>query len=186
MFYNIFVLVNRLMKLLKMYTLLYLSLFSGILALSLLSSENTIYSLLLFVLIIITGVIGLFNAQVEYLSYIFLLIYLGAISVLFAFAIALLGLGTSGIFLSHRQTAEADINLIIALKAMLSTVYCTLTLQDCFETSTFTNSSFTVEYRWDDLQALAILFCINNFQLIMIALVLLLSMVGSIGLCLQQ
>lgn len=168
-----------------MYIIVFLTLLIIIFSLSLLSIENTIYGLLLFVFIIIAGVIALFSVQIEYLSYIFLLVYLGAISVLFVFAIALLGLGSSGVLLLRQSNAETSINIWIGWKAILSVAFCALTLQDCFESSTVVNNMFCIEYKWDDLQALAILFCVNNFQLILIGLVLLLSMVGSIGLCLN-
>lgn len=94
-----------------MYVIINLTFLILIFSLSILSVDNTIYALLLFVFVIITGVIALFTVQVEYLSYIFLLVYLGAISVLFVFAIALLGLGSNKVIFLRQKDSETNINI---------------------------------------------------------------------------
>jgi NADH-ubiquinone oxidoreductase chain 6 len=54
--------------------------------------ENTALALVAFVLNLLFGVLILFFAGVEFLSFAFLLVYLGAISVLFIFALLFLKL----------------------------------------------------------------------------------------------
>ena len=56
-------------------------------------SRNALYSILSLVFLIVTGSCFLLLLEIEFLSFIILLLYIGAISVLFLFVVMMLRLG---------------------------------------------------------------------------------------------
>lgn len=147
--------------------------------------ENTALSLVAFVVNLLFGVLLLFFAGVEFLSFAFLLVYLGAISVLFIFALLFLKLDAKKVPLVFSFDSFTLLFLIFC-----KCIFFSFAINSNLEMFLMSNSDFTplsllncLKYRWNDLTILVGLFSFFNGYIVLIGLILLVTMIGSIALC---
>lgn len=91
-----------------MYTLKMLMWFNYFFAVMVIFSSNALYSILSLVFLIVTGSCFLLLLEIEFLSFIILLLYVGAISVLFLFVVMMLQLGKTNSKMSQISFFSAD------------------------------------------------------------------------------
>ena len=147
--------------------------------------ENTSVCILFFLVIIFFSTLTLFVIGVEFLSFIFLLVYIGAISILFIFALIFLKLNFKfkpknwsfeGFFIANLVFQK----LFFLFLLLNYNLELTLLLQE----NTF-NLNSHIMFKWQDLNILIYMFFSNPLYLIIIGFLLLLALVGSISLCLS-
>ena len=148
--------------------------------------QNTAICILFFLLTIIISTLLLFLNGIEFLGFIFLLIYVGAISILFIFALIFLRLDNK--LLGIRSNAIE--NNLIFLILFLKTVFIFILINLNIEMSLILNSiqlnlDSAIIYKWNDLAILAHLLFINPLYIILLSLILLVAMVGSIAMCIS-
>jgi NADH:ubiquinone oxidoreductase subunit 6 (subunit J) len=159
-------------------------------------SSTSLYSIISFIFLIIGSVFILFSLEVEFLSFILLLIYIGALIVLFLFIVMMLDLDkeesikvTSFIF---------SMNLIFYLFLVLKLLfYCLffnknlvfgismISYEFIKYDENITNFSSSFFYTGSDAIIFLSLFTTKSCLFILVGLILLFSMVGSIALCVK-
>lgn len=160
-------------------------------------SYNPLYSALFLILSFFNVSCVLFSLELEYLPLFFLIVYVGAIMVLFLFVIMMLNIRLAELW-------ESSVQLIpcVALLGFCFVLQVLFALQTQFSTFSFSDSSLIVEfcgsfatvisplsmYQTDsNMKSLGfVLFTEFYYYLAVIGYILLLSMVGAIVLTLQK
>jgi NADH:ubiquinone oxidoreductase subunit 6 (subunit J) len=160
--------------------------------------RNSLYSIISLVFLIVGCCFILFSLEVEFLTFILLLIYIGAISVLFLFVVMMLKLNeTEKQFNSNFSIFSKNylFYIIFSLKVCLFFFFFSKKL--CFSLNFFSfeflkhnkdindSSYFLLDNQNDNIIFLS-LFSQKFLFFIIIAFILLFSMVGSIALCLTK
>lgn len=154
-------------------------------------NRNSLYSIISFIFVILSSCSLLFLLKIEFLVFILLLIYIGAIAVLFLFFIMMLQL----------NTVEIDKSVLFILSSKYL-VYAIIIAKLNFYFYFFYKklvvvlNSFSYEFFVNSDEYLKVLFSIENdiliflniftqkyFFFLIVGLILLFSMVGSIALC---
>jgi NADH:ubiquinone oxidoreductase subunit 6 (subunit J) len=156
--------------------------------------RNSLYSIINLVFLIIFSCVIIFNLKVEFLTFILLLIYVGAISILFLFIVMMLDLDkTEKLNINFNYSNYYFIYFLLVLKFFfffffLNKKICVSLGIFSFEYIKYNNdincfSQFLFNERNDNLIFIN-LFSQKFFLFIIIGIILLFSMVGSIALCL--
>ena len=153
-------------------------------------SKNPVHSVLYLILIFILTICFFFLLGVEYLSFVFLIIYIGAIAVLFLFIVMMLNIKTIEYNESFLKYLPISGLLIVVLFLELSYIFDI----DLFLNMNITFDNNNLFFTWDDyFEGLNPLFLIAfvlytyySHLLIITGLLLLLAMVGSIMLTLTN
>lgn len=151
--------------------------------------ENALYSLLCVVCIVVLVCFVLFYLGVEFLTYIYLLVYIGAIATLFLFVIMLLNTNYQTPNKQSQRTSSVDfvLYLLMFLKSYLVFSYLSTNLVSfLFENDCFFQTSYLILGATGDTVLFLNLFYYYFIYFIIIGFILLLAMVGSIGLCLSN
>lgn len=161
-------------------------------------SRNALYSILSLVLLIITGAVFLILLNLEFLAFIIILLYVGAISVLFLFVVMMLQLGKTNSKLLKVSIFSTDglLYSIFLVKFVFFIFYFNFKLTNLI--NLFSCSFYTVNYNFyqysfsnplligGDAMTFLNLFTQKYTFFLLIGIILLFSMVGSIILCLNQ
>jgi NADH-quinone oxidoreductase subunit J len=158
--------------------------------------RNSLYSILSLVFLIAVTSFILFSIGVEFLSFILLLIYIGAIAVLFLFVIMMLQLNKDGDETKHLAVYSQNhlIYIILGFKLIgfsyffnktFSTSIVFMTLEHIKDIRSEDIISNLSENRGSDSIIFLSLFSVKTFFFIIIALTLLFSMIASIAICLS-
>ena len=159
-------------------------------------SRNPLYSMLNLIGVILTVSILLLSLGIEFLVFMYLLIYIGAIAVLFLFILKMLQLDSPASPTNYEETIFNDLLLYLVLifKLLYSFFFlnfkiCSSLMQTYSEFSTvveeydiINSSSFII----GDSFVFVSLFIENVFLLIILAFILLFSMIGSVALCFSK
>lgn len=162
---------------------------------------NPIHSILVLIFVFFLGSLLLFMLQLEYFALLFLIVYVGAIVVLFLFIVMMLEVRTFNVaqrfqdLFSHRSW----ILILFALEFFLFVtqgIFDVYPLLSLFEEDNwslfFRESNLSVNYatllqRTDHLRGLGgVLFTEYKFAIILAAILLLLSMIGAIVITLDN
>jgi NADH:ubiquinone oxidoreductase subunit 6 (subunit J) len=156
--------------------------------------RNSLYSILSLVLIIVGSCCILFSLKVEFLSFIILLIYIGAITVLFLFVVMMLQL--------HKDSQESLNSFMYTQNSLVYFILCFKILGFIyFFTKKFSSSLSLISFEYikdkdimsnfvghtgnDTIHFLS-LFSVKINIFLIVGFVLLFSMVGSIAVCLSK
>jgi NADH:ubiquinone oxidoreductase subunit 6 (subunit J) len=159
-------------------------------------SSNSLYSILSLIILIIGSIFILFSLKVEFLSFILLLIYVGALVVLFLFIVMMLDIAKEESIkvTSFNLSMNSIFYLLLAIKLLYYSFFFNKNLvfgisMISFEftkyseaTMNFTSSSF---YTGSDTIIFLALFMTKNYLFVFVGLILLFSMFGSIALCVK-
>ena len=98
---------------------------SVIFSLTIFLTSNPVYSVFSLILAITFGIINLLILHVEFLAYIFFIVYVGAIALLFLFVVMLLNIKDVDLTVSQRLYSSEDsfIFLLVFFKSF-SFIYC--------------------------------------------------------------
>lgn len=156
---------------------------------------NPIYSILSFICVVIGFSCILLWCNVEFLAFIILLIYLGAIAVLFLFIVLALQLKEVHVTLPQRTTPVSQMLCFCLLVKVIFYMYCYNSML------VLTINSFSFEYSCNSVVINAMpnvllkiggdaviflhLFTDKSGLFILVGFILLFSMVGSIALCVR-
>ena len=158
--------------------------------------RNSLYSIISLIFLIISCCFILFTLEVEFLTFILLLIYIGALSVLFLFVVMMLKLDSAEKYQGSNPIIISKIYLFyILLSLKLSCFIYFFNKKFCFSLSFFSfeflkynkdimNSSYFLFDNQNDSVLFLNLFSQNFLFFVIIGFILLFSMVGSIALCL--
>ena len=160
-------------------------------------NRNSIYSVISLIVLILGSCCILFLMKIEFLTFIILLIYIGAISVIFLFLIMMLNL--------NKQELKNKKKFILSTKYLIyNSILFKLIFFFFFFNKKFavTINSFSFEYLKYNLDLNIFsnyLFKINNdiflfsnlftqkyFSFLIVGIILLFSMIGSIALCIRN
>ena len=157
--------------------------------------RNSLYSILSLVFLIVGCCFILLMLKVEFLSFILLLIYIGAITVLFLFVVMMLQLDKTEKSITNFDSTNYLIYFLLSFKIICFIFYFSkkLALALCFISFEFVAYNkdidnyplFLLENRNDNIIFLS-LFSQKFIFFIIIGFTLLFSMVGSIALCLTK
>jgi NADH-quinone oxidoreductase subunit J len=155
-------------------------------------AKNPIYSVLYLILIFINTVCFFFLLGVEYLSFVFLIIYVGAIAVLFLFVVMMLNIKT----IEYNENFLKYLPIGGLMLCLLFLEFCYIFDMDFLENMhiNFKVSSNDLSLFWfdyvDEANTLSlfavILYTYYSHLLIIAGLILLLAMIGSIMLTLTN
>jgi NADH-quinone oxidoreductase subunit J len=159
--------------------------------------RNSLYSILSLVFIIVSSSFILFSIGVEFLAFILLLIYIGAITVLFLFVVMMLQLHKDSEGTPHLEAYSQNylIYLILGFKLTgfsfffnktFSVSIACVTLEYIKDIRSEEIISNLMEYKGSDTVIFLSLFSVKMFFFIIIGLILLFSMIASIAICLSQ
>jgi NADH:ubiquinone oxidoreductase subunit 6 (subunit J) len=160
--------------------------------------RNSLYSIISLVFLIIGSSFILLSLKVEFLTFILLLIYIGAISVLFLFVVMMLKLDqTEKQVNSDFSILSKNYLLYIILSLKLCSFIYFFNKKLCFSLSFFSfeflrynkdinNSSYFLFDNLNDNIIFLSLFSQKSSFFVIIGLTLLFSMIGSIALCLTK
>jgi NADH-quinone oxidoreductase subunit J len=161
-------------------------------ALMVVFAKNPIYSVLYLILIFINTVCFFFLLGVEYLSFVFLIIYVGAIAVLFLFVVMMLNIKT----IEYNENFLKYLPIGGLMLCLLFLEFCYIFDMDFLENMhiNFKVSSNDLSLFWfdyvDEANTLSlfavILYTYYSHLLIIAGLILLLAMIGSIMLTLTN
>ena len=156
--------------------------------------RNSLYSILSLVFTIVGSSFILFSLNVEFLSFIILLIYIGAITILFLFVVMMLQLHKdSNESLNHFFYSQDSLIYYILLLKIFSFIYffnqlfssSLMLISLEYSTDKEVLSSFLANTGSDTVHFIS-LFNIKVVLFIIIGLSLLFSMTGAIAVCLSQ
>lgn len=160
-------------------------------------SSNVLYSILSLVFLIVTGSLVLLVLEIEFLSFIIMLLYIGAISVLFLFVVMMLQLNKNNSKYLKMSLLSADgvLYKLFGLKLIFLGYYLNQKVSSVihfisFQFTTFYyGSSYSVTNSFlvggDSIIFLS-LFTQKYYFFVLVGFILLFAMVGSIVLCLNQ
>jgi NADH-quinone oxidoreductase subunit J len=152
-------------------------------------SNNSLYSVFSLILIVLSFTCLLLFLEFEFIAYILLIVYVGAVVVLFLFFIMMIN--TNVFFKTYFFGVKHFLNLVLVLK-MFHLFYLSL-YQLCY-INIFTHTTYTnlwilnlISYKKQDIFLFGD-FLYTNFwyYTFFISLILLIGMVGSISLCLVK
>jgi NADH-quinone oxidoreductase subunit J len=149
-----------------------------IIAYLLFAVANPVYSILLLILAFFNAATFLFLLNVEFLSLLFLIIYVGAIAILFLFIIIMLNLK------EFRNKSELSLNFYLFLSSLFQ-IQLLLILSNLFLSNDMYISYIYSDIILDDFSHIVILgqllFNYCNIWLLIAGFVLLISMVGAVS-----
>ena len=154
--------------------------------------RNSLYSILSLVLTIVGSCCILFSLKVEFLSFIIMLIYIGAITVLFLFVVMMLQLhkDSEESLNSFMYTQNSLVYFILCFKILGFIYYFNKKLSSSLSLVSFEYikdtevlSNFVGSTSTDTIHFLS-LFTVKIVAFVVVGFVLLFSMVGSIAVCL--
>jgi NADH:ubiquinone oxidoreductase subunit 6 (subunit J) len=160
-------------------------------------SSNSLYSILSLIFLIIGSIFILFSLKIEFLSFILLLIYIGALVILFLFIIMMLDIAKEEESIkvtSFNLSMNLIFYFLLAVKFLYYSFFFNKNLvvgisMISFEftkysqdTINYTSSSF---YTGSDTIIFLSLFMTKNYLFVFVGLILLFSMFGSIALCVK-
>lgn len=160
-------------------------------------SRNALYSILSLVFLIVTGSCILLLLEVEFLSFVILLLYVGAIAVLFLFVVMMLQLSKPHSKMIQMSFLSADgiLYFLFLFKLLFFIFYFNLKLSTFISLFSYSFNIFNSDnyYSFSDPLMICgdsiifiIIFTQKYFFLIIVGLILLFSMIGSIVLCIQD
>ena len=148
-------------------------------------TKNTAINLLFFLLIVVNGIFLFFLIKVEFLSFIFALVYIGAIAILFIFALIFLRLE---IKTTTKNYQLDNLLLIIVFLFKIILVFCFININielNCLYFKQLHQTFFDfLFFNFNELNSLIFLFTTHYIFIILMGLILLVGMVGAIALCL--
>ena len=153
--------------------------------------NSLLYTILSLVFLIISSCCVLFLLDIEFLSFIFLLVYIGAIAVLFLFIIMMLQLNKLELEKKVINVFSSSnlLYFIIVLKFIYFFFFLNKRLSMLINFFSYefmkSNEIISIVLIQDSIFFLN-LFTQNFFFFILVAIILLFSMVGSIALCVKQ
>jgi len=160
-------------------------------------SRNSLYSIINFILLILGSCLLLFYLEIEFLSFILMLIYIGAIVVLFLFIIMMFQLNKEEIKTRYifNISSKYLFYFILCIKVIISFIYfnkeliiilnnfsCEFNLYND-DLNIFYNTLFKLH---NDIYIYLTIFNQYYFYFILLGIILLFSMIGSISLCLRK
>ena len=180
-----------------MYILKMLMWFNFFFAVMVIFSRNALYSILSLVFLIVTGSCFLLLLEIEFLSFIILLLYIGAISVLFLFVVMMLQLGKTNSKMIQMSFLSADgvLYILFLFKLIFFIFYFNLKISNFISLFSYEFNNFNHNMYYSFSTPLMIggdsiiflnLFTQKYLFFILIGIILLFSMVGSIVLCVNQ
>ncbi len=155
---------------------------------------SPIHSILTLIVVFFLGTILLFNLHVEYFALLFLIVYVGAIVVLFLFIVMMLEIKTLNIserlndVFSFRNIVIAVflLEILNATNQEFSELFITQLMKETTTLSSFTETNVFIDYskllqKTDHIRAIgSTLFTEYKSGIMLVALILFLSMVGAI------
>lgn len=152
------------------------------------NSRNPVHSLISLILVFCNGVIFLIFLEVDFLGMIFLVIYIGAIAVLFLFVVMMLNIKLIELnenFLKYLSIVVLTITLCIMNLLMIAWKNL-ITLPNFLKTRELISWSLNLNYL-SNIELLGIVLYTYYFYLFILAsLILLIGMIGAITLTLYQ
>lgn len=160
-------------------------------------SSNVLNSILSLVFLIVTGGFILIILEIEFLSFIIILLYIGAIAVLFLFVVMMLQLNknTSKYLKMSFLSSDGVLYLLVGFKIFFFIFYLNQKLTDFV--SLFSYQFYTAHYDTNytfvnfllvggDSVLFLGLFSQKYYFFILVGIILLFAMVGSIVLCINK
>jgi NADH-quinone oxidoreductase subunit J len=148
--------------------------------------DNPIHAILCVVCHFLLISIFLFYFNVEFLAYMYILVYVGAVAIFFLFATMLLNINTTV------GSAEPKLITIFYFIFIVAYLLKWVTISSLYQVHHFSVNRYTfdVEYSLNYAQSDYLLFSelyVDNFYLFFItSLILLITMVGAVGVCLKE
>lgn len=160
-------------------------------------SSNVLYSILSLVFLIVTGCFVLLVLEVEFLSFIIMLLYIGAIAVLFLFVVMMLQLNKNNAKQLKMSFLGADgiLYLLFGFKCIFFIFYLNQKLSSFISLFSYQFTTFQHEGSYSFVNSLLVggdsliflsLFTQKYYFFVLVGIILLFSMVGSIILCINQ
>ena len=160
-------------------------------------NRNSLYSIISLIFVITGSCFMLFSLEIEFLAFILMLIYIGAISILFLFIIMMLKLNKEEIHknLYFALSSKYYIYILILLKIILFLFHFNKKLSlslDNFsyeflkyndDLNIFSTKLFQIE---NDILIFFNIFTQKYLFFLIVGFILLFSMIGSISLCLKK
>jgi len=160
--------------------------------------SNPLYSIISFIFLIVNSCIILFCWEVEFLTFILLLIYIGAIAVLFIFIVMLLHLDKEELRKNSLSVLTLDNIFYVILFVKLSWYFYFFnqklwisTVIFSYEFSNFSESFYLTSVGNSKISIMDYtlfmqLFTHKYVNFLIVGIILLFSMVGSISLCIKK
>jgi NADH-quinone oxidoreductase subunit J len=160
-------------------------------------SSKVLYSILSLVFLIITGCLVLLVLEIEFLSFIIMLLYIGAIAVLFLFVVMMLQLNKNNskyLKMSFLSTGGI-LYLLFGLKFIFFSFYLNKKLSNFIYLFSYKFTSFHYDSSYSFVNSLLVggdsilflsLFTQKYYFFVVVGVILLFAMVGSIVLCVNQ
>ena len=160
-------------------------------------SSSVLYSILSLVFFILTSAFILLVLEVEFLSFVIMLLYIGAISVLFLFVVVMLQLNKNDSKMIKMSFLSADgiLYFLFGFKLFVFILYFNMKVSNFISLFSYQTIMFNYDISYSLVSPLMIggdsiiflsLFTQKYFFFILIGVILLFSMVGSIILCIHQ
>ena len=160
-------------------------------------SSNALYSILSLVFIIISGCFILFLLEIEFLSFIILLLYIGAIAVLFLFVVMMIQLNKNDSKKCNVSFLSSDglFYIVFGVKFFYFMLYFNSQLSNSISLFSFQflKSYSVINYSfidplmiYGDSVIFLSIFTQKYFLFVLVAIILLFAMIGSILLCVQD
>lgn len=160
-------------------------------------SRNALYSILSLVFLIVTGSCLLLLLEVEFLSFVILLLYVGAVAVLFLFVVLMLQLSkiNSKMIKMSFFSSDGILYALFLFKLFFFIFYFNFKLSTFIHLFSYSFNHFNYDSYYSFSDPLMLcgdsiiflnLFTQKYFFFILVGVILLFSMVGSIVLCVQE
>lgn len=150
--------------------------------------ETTVYSIFNLILIFLFVIFSLLFIGIEYMAYTMLIVYVGAVAILFVFVVMLLGSNIDKTVYSHRKFILFEYTSYLLFVKYLVLSYFSLSNHLSFLSSQATNLAFfktKIMYSNDIFAISDFLYGKYLFLFILISIVLLLAMLGALVLSLN-
>nr|YP_009511848.1 NADH dehydrogenase subunit 6 [Gracilaria gracilis]AXI97725.1 NADH dehydrogenase subunit 6 [Gracilaria gracilis] len=163
------------------------SLFALLASLMVISLANAVHSVLFLILVFcnIAGLLLLFGA--EFLSFMLLIVYVGAIAVLFLFVVMMLNIKKTPIAQGFLSIAPIGLTIFLILYSQLSSVFNALNISTLKQDNLIWISWLSESQNITNIQVVGnVLYTKYCFLFILSGLILLVAMIGAIVLTMHQ